>query len=137
MAFEPKTKKVLTRSAFKLIVDEPMYIRIEGAMFVGKERIGRDGKKSDKEPPTVMNVTNLATGEEGVLIANTVIKSTLDEEYPSNAYVGKCFGITKQKRKEGKQYDPFNIVEIEDPADAPAPRSAPHQVGMGGTSSRK
>jgi len=123
MVFQPKTKRVLTLPTFKLVVDAALYVRIDTAMAVGTVRVGRDGKKPDKEPPTVMTVTNLESGEQGQLIANTVVKTTLDEEYPSGAYVGKCFSITKQKRKEGKSYDPFSIVEIEDPAvaDKPAP----------------
>jgi hypothetical protein len=117
VAFQPKVKKVLTRPTFKLVVDVPTFIRAEDAMFVGTVRKRRDGTAPDKEPPTLLNCTNLETGEQGQIILNTIVKQTLEEEYPSAAYVGKCFQITKQKRKEGKQYDPFNIVEIEDPAE--------------------
>ena len=117
MPFEPKTKKVLTRPTFKTVVDVPLYVKIQDKMFIGKERVGRDGKKSDKAPPTVINVMNLETGELGQVLANTILKQTLEEEYPNDGYVNLCFAITKQKRKEGKQYDPFNILEIEDPTE--------------------
>lgn len=137
MAFQAKVVKTLTRPTFKSVVDVPLYLKITEASFIGKERVGRDGKKSDKEPPTVYNVVNLESGEEGQLIGNTVIKSTLEEEYPNNAYVGKCFAITKQKRKEGKQYDPFSIVEIEDPTPKESANASTQSAGSADVSSHR
>jgi len=115
--FVAKRKKLLTRPVFKWVVGMTLYCKIENAMHIGKEIKARnadpDAKK--KEPATLCNVINLATGEPGQIIANTIIKSTLDEEYPNDSYVGLCFSITKQARQEGKQYDKFAIEEIEDP----------------------
>lgn len=115
--FVAKRKKLLTRPVFKWVVGQTLHCKIETAMHIGKEIKARnadpDAKK--KEPATLCNVVNLATGEPGQIIANAIIKSTLDEEYPNETYVGKCFSITKQARQEGKQYDKFAIEEIEDP----------------------
>jgi hypothetical protein len=115
--FTPVRKKLLTRPVLKWVVDKPNYIKIETAMHIGKDIKSRtpvdEAKK--KEPATLCNVTNLETGEPAQIILNAVLKSVLIEEYPNDSYVGKCFAVTKQSRQPGKQYDPFNIEEIEDP----------------------
>lgn len=110
-----KTKRRLTRPVLKFQEGVPQYIRIEKAMYIGREmKPGTDGKK--KEPATLADVTELTTGEEAQIICSAVIKSTLEEEYPGAGYVSKCFSITKQAKTPGKQYNKFDITEIEDPA---------------------
>lgn len=108
-------KNLLTRTTFKLEVDKPSYFKLLAPMHVGQRRVARDGKPSDKEPPTLVNALNLETGEEGQIILAAVLKQEITENYSADSYVGKCFEICKQKRKEGKQYDPYFIAEIEDP----------------------
>lgn len=119
---EFKTKKLLTVPLLKLIENETKYVKITGAMFVGKEIAGRRGAAPDakkKEPATLFNAVNLEDGTECQIIVSTVVKGVLHDEYANDSYVGKCFAITKLPRKEGKDYNGFKIVEIEDPA-APA-----------------
>jgi hypothetical protein len=115
--FIPVTKKLLTRPVIKWVVDKTRYFKIENAMHIGKTIKPRKGDDPDKqkEPATVCNVIDLENGALAQLIVNAVLKSVLTEEYPNDAYVGKCFAVTKQSRQPGKQYDPFNIEEIEDP----------------------
>lgn len=109
-----KRKKVLTRPVLKLREDNPVYIKIQGPMQIGKEmKPGADGKK--KEPATVADVINLESGEEAQIICGAVIKSVLNESYPDNKYVGLCFAFTKQARQPGKEYNPVHIEEIEAP----------------------
>lgn len=115
MAFQAKVKNKLTLPQFKFVVDQPRYLRIEGAIYLGKEMKPAEGKKP-MEPAHLARVTDLETGELGEVIVPAVLKSTLEESMPNNAYVGKCFAITKQKRQEGKRYDKFGVDEIEDPA---------------------
>jgi hypothetical protein len=119
LPFAPKRKKLLTRPVFKLATDVPIYVYVEKAMYVGKDldakRAATDPNKPKKEPATILEVTNLATGEVGQLLVPAVVKGVFHDEYPNDSYVGKCFGITKQTRQPGKQYDPYNVEEIEDP----------------------
>lgn len=123
MSFTPVTKKVLTRPLLKFSTGITHHVLFQGAMFIGKEmKPGADGKK--KEPATLADVVDLETGEVAQMIVNAVVKSVLTEAYPADTYVGRAFSITKQPRKEGKAYDPFNVVEIEVPADAPKPAAA-------------
>lgn len=128
MSFVPKTKKLLTRPVLKMEQDKTRYIKIEAAMFIGKDIKSRDAKEGDKkkEPATILNATNLEDGALVQIVVNAVMKSVLSEEYPNDTYVGKCFAITKQGRQPGKQYNPFHIEEIEDPADEAAPKPAQH-----------
>jgi hypothetical protein len=122
--FVPKRKKLLTLPVLKWEVGKPKYLKIEAAMHIGKEMKAKDNEKK-KEPATLCNVTDLATGEPAQIIVNAVLKSVLTEEYPGDAYVGLCFSITKQARQAGKQYDPFAIEEIEDPAtETPNPNAS-------------
>ena len=132
--FVPKRKKLLTRPVLKWEVDKPKYLKIEAAMHIGKDIKSRNAKEDDKkkEPATIVDVTDLQTGEPAQIIVNAVLKSVLTDEYPNDAYVGKCFSITKQARQQGKQYDPFKIEEIEDPAEEETAKageaSAPSQL---------
>jgi hypothetical protein len=117
--FTPKRKKLLTRPVFKLEIDKVRYFKIESPMHIGKDIKSRTpvDESKKKEPATLCDVTDLTNGELGQLIANTIIKGTLEENYPNESYVGLCFSIMKQKRQEGKQYDKFAIEEIEDPTE--------------------
>lgn len=127
--FVPQRKKLLTRPILKFVKDVPVYIRFEGKIYLGREMQQKEGDKK-KEPAHLADVVNLETGELAQIIVNAVPMSVLKENYPNDSYVGKCFAITRQGRKEGKAYDPFNVEEIEDPLpkkddakkeDAPAP----------------
>jgi hypothetical protein len=113
--FVAKRKKLLTRPVLKYVVGIANYVKFEEAMHIGKDMKAKEGEKK-KEPATIANVIDLKTGEPAQIIANAVVKSVLNEYYPNDTYVGLCFSITKQKRVDGKQYDPFNIEEIDDPA---------------------
>lgn len=117
-----KRKKAITLPTFKFIVDVPLFVKILEPMHEGAVRLGR-GKVADpdKKPPTLARVINLETGEEGQVILASVLKTELDEAYPNGTYVGLGFEMCKQKRKEGKQYDPYSLAEIELPAEQAAP----------------
>jgi hypothetical protein len=137
--FKPVRKKLLTRPVLKWEVSKPKYLKIEASMHIGKEIKSRSEKEGDKkkDPATIAHVIDLTTGEPAQIIVNAVLKSVLIDEYPGDAYVGKCFSITKQARQPGKQYDPFQIEEIEDPTEV-APTSketgndpAPSQLHTG------
>jgi hypothetical protein len=58
-------------------------------------------------------VTNLETGEEMQIIANEVLKSSLEDAYPDASYVGKSFEIVRKPIQKGKKYVTFTITEIE------------------------
>lgn len=132
MAF--KKVKNLTLDVLKFVVDEPRYVKITGPIHLGKEQ--KKGKGDDegksREPAHLATCVNLDDGAECQIIVSAVVLSVLTDEYPNESYVGKCFEITKKKRVEGKQYFPYGVQEIEDPANvagtAPASASEPAKV---------
>ena len=130
---EFKRKKLLTRPVLKMEQDKTRYVKLEGAMFVGKDikpRNQADDEKK-KEPATLVNAVNLEDGSLVLIVVNAVLKSVLSEEYPGDGYVGKCFAITKQGRQPGKQYNPFHIEEIEDPSGAATSAESSASVAVG------
>lgn len=123
---EFKRKKLLTRPVLKFVENEPNFVKIEGAIYLGKEMKGdvaADGKKK-KEPAHLAEVIDLQTGELAQIIVSAVVLSVLNENYPDNSYVGKCFSITKKGKTPGKQYFGYNVEEIDDPTEA-KPDAAP------------
>ena len=118
--FEPKIIKRVTMPTLKLIPNEPVYVKILDPIFLAKEQKLKDGEKEKdrKKPPMLFNVLNLETGEAMQLVAGAVVQSEITESYPKDAYVGKCFMITKGKKKDlsgGRGYFTYEISEIEDP----------------------
>jgi hypothetical protein len=99
-----------------------MYLKFETAFKIDESITLRtrrtkneEGQVIQKEPMEVADVVNLQTGEEGRLIGNSVIKSELRNNYPSDSYVGKYFEFKqgeKRKSKDGNTYRAFKIVEI-------------------------
>lgn len=129
--FAPKRKKLLTKPLLKFVVGQPLYVFIHNAMYIGKD-LSKPGDEKKKEPATLVDVTSLVVnaegtalvmGEEAQIIVNAVIKGVFHDEYANDAYVGKCFAITKQMRQPGKAYDPFKVEEIEGPPEATLTKS--------------
>lgn len=97
--------KHVTLPLFKMIPGVERYFLVDGAMFVGKQV---DDKK---EPATLMNVTDLETGEEGQIICPFLLIEALNADYPDNAYVGKMFAISLTRVPE-KKYNLVNLTEL-------------------------
>jgi hypothetical protein len=57
----------------------------------------------------------LESGAECQIIVAAVVLSVLNDDYPNEAYVGRCFEIVKKERVAGKQYFHYGVAEIEDP----------------------
>ena|ERR1700760_297049 len=112
-----KRKKLLTRPILKFVENQSVYVKFEEAIYIGRELksdVAADGTKK-KEPAHLANVIDLRTGELGQIIVAAVVESVLNEEFPNNGYVGRCFAITKKGKAPGKQYFGYNIEEVEDP----------------------
>ena len=87
----------------------PVYVEIVGPMYEGKA-----AKDDKRQPPTLAEVIDLETGENAVIVCPEVVKSTLNESFPNEGYIGKQFSIEKlaQDNPE-KKYFPYRISEIE------------------------
>ena len=112
VGFVPKVKKNLTPPVLKLEEDTPVYVQITAPMYVGKVIKAKAGEK-EREPAHILDCVNLETGEVCQVIASSIIQSTLTEGYPNNGYVGLRFSFTKKGKQPGKQYNKFEILELE------------------------
>lgn len=109
-----RIKKNVTLPTLSLKENQVAFVKFNEAIFVGKKVEPKPGStEKQKEPPHLVNVTDLETGELKTLILNTVLKSTIDEAYPGGTYVGKSFRVEKMPKKAGKDYHGFMIQEIE------------------------
>lgn len=117
-----EVKKKLTLPTFKFVVDSPFYALFLGPIHRGTQR-GKPKLRADgtpEEPPMLAHVVNMETGEHGQIMVAEIIKTEITENFPKDGYVGHGFAITKQKRKEGKRYDPYNIDEVDVPEELQA-----------------
>lgn len=110
-AIEFETVRVVNRQLLKFEKDVPRHVMFEGKMHLGKEMKAKEGEKK-KEPATLADVVNLETGEQVQIIISAVVKSVLEEEYPKDAYLGKCFTITKRGKAPGKSYEQYTVIEV-------------------------
>ena len=106
-----KTKSV-TVPVLKLMPDAPVYVRAETAMHISKQI--KQAKVGDKpmEPATILNVTDLNTDSEHVLIVGKVLEGVINDTYPGDTYVGKCFEIINHGKRGDKKYNSYSVTEI-------------------------
>lgn len=109
-----KRLKNLTVDILKFVELQPRQVKITGPIHLGKAQKAEEGK-SAKAPAHLAPCINLEDGAECQIIVAAVVLSVLNDEYPNESYVGKCFEIVKKERIEGKAYFPYGVAEIEDP----------------------
>lgn len=107
-----KKSKQVTLPILKKVDDVPVYVRIDSKIFEGKEVAGNSANNAKMKPARLVNVTELTSGEQMQMIVNTVLESILNENYPKESFVGKCFEIV-QYQPEGKKYKNFRVAEGE------------------------
>lgn len=75
------------------------------AMFPGKKL------EDQKEPATLLHSVDMETGEEGYVLAATILVNELNENYPNASYVGKGFEIIIT-RDAAKKYNHVALCEV-------------------------
>lgn len=118
--FVPKVIKQVTQNLLKLRPGITVYILAREKMFESKPLKKQTEENKDKKPPTLLPVINLETGEAESIIVGDVLKDVFADEYPKDAYVGRCFMIAVKDQKAsagggGRRYNTYNVVEIENP----------------------
>lgn len=112
-----KPGRLVTVPILKQTDNATLYVRITDAIRESKiqtERKGTDGKAM--KPADIMSVVDLTTNRPYTMIANSQLKSQLENTYPGEGYVQKCFAITPsavQKGKAGRSFRSYFIQEIE------------------------
>lgn len=113
-----KTLKRVTLPLLKQEDEKEYYVKFTSKFYLGKDIDGNsagDNQEGKKNPPHLAQIINLETGREMELIANAVLKKNIEEVYPDDSYVGKCFEIVRHNI-QGKNYKGYDIAEIADPS---------------------
>jgi hypothetical protein len=112
-----KIKTHVTKAMLKMTIGEPVYVKIISPIVAStyKGKVQLDEKGEARKPAEVCDVIDLQGDADTplTLIANKVMQSELDNNYPNNKYVGKRFKITKGPKPTGKAYNTFAIAELE------------------------
>lgn len=107
-----KVKRRVVEQLIKLKEETEYTFLLRGEIYKAKD-VARTRKESEpKDPPYLCSVTDMTTGEEGVIIVPTVLRSELEDFYPDSTYIGRVFQICKHKI-EGKRYSTWDIAEME------------------------
>ncbi len=109
-----KAKKQVTLPSLSMKEGQTFALRFDTAMRVSEVMDKKTEGKKPRDPATIANVTDVATGEQYIFIVPSVVKSNLERDYKDESYVGCVFQIThKGKRKESQRYFDFAITELE------------------------
>jgi hypothetical protein len=108
-----KKTKTVTVPVLKLMPDVPVYVKVEGKMEISKQVAGTKVAGQAMEPATIMHCTNLDGDSECLLIVGKMLKSVIEESYPDNSYVGKCFEIVNHGKRGDKKYNAYSLCEVE------------------------
>lgn len=73
-------------------------------------------------PPELAHVIDMESGEVAQIIANAILKTEIEDNYPDDTYVGKGFEVKKFKPTGGKRYAMIQIAEVEVPPEIEAMR---------------
>lgn len=92
--------------SFKGTRGQPRYYRIDAPMYLGKKF------DDQKEAAHLLRVTDLLTGQLGLIVVPTVMRKELLASYPNDSYVGKSFEL-RVWRMAGARYNHVGIVEVE------------------------
>lgn len=105
-----KAPKRLTLPLFSIAHTKILMLEFLSEFYEGDMEIGATGDKASK--PTLAKVLNLDTNEQGLLIANSIIVSTLEQV--AGGYLNKCFRIQDAGTREGKRYRDILIDLMEE-----------------------
>lgn len=108
-AFKYEVVSDVTLPVLKQEDNVPMFIKLDSPVYKGEAMNDKDGKAL--EPADLSKATNLETGEIGVVVMNTVLKSAIEKAYPDNTFVGKCFRLERAP-VPNKRYKAYKIQEI-------------------------
>lgn len=114
------TKKLT--SEFRWQEEVPAHLKFLSPIVVSTrvdKRKDSDKPKNEaggvRQPPNVAECFVFETGDTAEVICAALVKSTLEERYPDEAYIGKCFRIVQHAKQAGKNYRKYQIDEIQAP----------------------
>jgi hypothetical protein len=111
MAVTYKIAKALNGGLWKWIDGEEKVFTILGPIRAG--RVVDNPRNGIAKAPDILNVRDAADGNEKEILVGQVLKSTLVENYPDDAYIGKTFACTQSTPPAGKRYKQMEVNEVE------------------------
>lgn len=108
-----KVAKKVTLPLLKQEAGEDVMIQITSEIYVGKELKAAAGNTVKEKPADLIRCIDLNSGIEHEYIVNAIVKAELEENYPDAGYKDKYFAIRKMPKPEGKRYNAFQIMELE------------------------
>jgi len=114
MATKFKRVRTITQSVLKLKPGQPRFFFLLKPMFLGKNI------EEKKEAATLLHAVEMETGEEGLVIATTIMKKELQENYPGDSYVRKGFEFCITRAADpaaGIKYNHVSLSEVAPPDD--------------------
>jgi hypothetical protein len=110
---EYEIERRVTRTVISQKDGEPLFVLFQEPAYTSDVKQKKGNK--DMDPARCANVINLETGEEHILIMNTVLESELNKAYPDNGYVGRAYAITRSTPEQGegdRRYKVYKIIEL-------------------------
>jgi hypothetical protein len=111
MAVTYKIAKALNGGLWKWTDGEEKVFTILGPIRAG--RIVDNPRNGIAKAPDILSVRDAADGNEKEILVGQVLKSSLVENYPDDAYVGKTFACTQSAPPTGKRYKQMSVNEVE------------------------
>jgi hypothetical protein len=106
-----KIAKALNGGLWKWTDGEEKVFTILGPIRAG--RIVDNPRNGIAKAPDILSVRDAADGNEKEILVGQVLKSSLVENYPDDAYVGKTFACTQSAPPTGKRYKQMSVNEVE------------------------
>jgi hypothetical protein len=111
MAVTYKIAKALNGGLWKWTDGEEKVFTILGPIRAG--RIVDNPRNGIAKAPDILSVRDAADGNEKEILVGQVLKSSLVENYPDDAYVGKSFACNQSAPPTGKRYKQMSVNEVE------------------------
>ena len=111
MAVTYKIAKALNGGLWKWTDGEEKVFTILGPIRAG--RIVDNPRNGSAKAPDLLSVRDAADGNEKEVLVGQVLKSSLVENYPDDAYVGKSVACTQSAPPQGKRYKQMSVNEVE------------------------
>jgi hypothetical protein len=121
MAIKYDIKKTLGGSLWKWEDGTEKVFTILGPIRAGKAVASP--RSGIAKAPDIMSVRDVADGNDKEILVGAVLKSSLIENYPDDAYVGLTFACTQGAVKVGTRYKTMSVAEVEVSTDE-APKKA-------------
>jgi hypothetical protein len=119
-----KEARQVTIAEFNFEKEKPLAVKLLDKIIATSESVGRGDNRRTATVRRV-RVKNLMSQVEGKLVIPEALDVLLSREYPGDSYMGKCFRFTQKKKHKGERYRPWDVVELEEHATAPAPAADP------------